>query len=458
MTEATSFPTKFATRGHFGHQIEDVIDISTETRENRYLTYQMKNARIVFGMLAKIAAEEASKEGNLPPELEELRGLVADIMPVSPECSHCGQTVTADANGDTFVPRYECSEPGGLKPYDVLLDVSSGKIVFANDLRSLVVIEDEADVNTRFGQKTRTKAAADAGMVLVFTGNSCPSVVRNGDEIHVGISLPRKGRLGTVVTDLWWYSAMDHDFFLSRCEAKGGSPEDFDYFVVEVDPGVYAFSDELADTHASKVVLSKIRKTDAPRPVLSADGVDTATTLKDSRFWRLVERRLSFSRGGFSLFGDIFCVAGGGLDWINGGLRSVSGRDDDPAYSGKLDERKGTRSDDRIPMLSEAHAGVIYPMSWHAPGKIGIAPLNIDPYWLAAGMMFAKTALAYPIKPFGEERMTEEQKQKRVDTDRAILVASLDLLCEIAEVRGLWESGRLDAVFAELVAVFAEKA
>lgn len=457
MTEVTSFPTKFAAKGHFGHQIEDVIDISTETPENRYLTCHMKAARMSFEMLAKIAIKETEEGGVLPAELEELRSALADIMPVFPECSHCGQTVTADATGDTFVPRYECSEPGGLKPYDVLLDVSSGKIVFANDLRSLVVIDADADVNTRFGQKMQTKAAADAGMVMVFTGNSCPSVVRSGDELQVGISLPKKGRLGTVVTDLWWYSAMDHDFFLSRCEAEGEAPEDFDHFVVEVDPGVYAFSDELADTHANKVVLSKIRKTDAPRPVLSAEGVDTATTLKESRFWKLVERRLSFSRGGISLFGDIFCVLGGGLDWINGGLRSVSGRDDDPAYGGKLEERKGTRSDDRIPMLP-GDVGVIYPMSWNYPGKLGIAPLNIDPYWLAAGMMFAKTALTQPLKPLGEERMSEEQKQKQVDTDRAILVASLDLLCEIAEVRGLWENGRLEAVFAELVAAFPAKA
>lgn len=457
MTEVNSFPTKFAARGHFGRQLEDVIDISTETSENRYLMHRLKTDRMRFDMLSKIAAEEAAAGGVLPSELEELRSLLAEIMLASPDCSHCGQTVTADAKGDTFVPRYECSEPGGLKSYDVFLDVPSGKIVFANDLRSLVVIEDDADVNTRFGQKMQTKAAADAGMVMVFTGNSCPSVVKDGDEIHVGIGLPKKGRLGTVVTDLWWYSAMDHDFFLSRCKAEGQSPEDFDHFVVEVAPGVYAFSDELADTHASKVVLSKIRKTDAPRPVLNDEGVDTATTLKDSRFWKLVERRLNFSRGGISLFGDIFCVLGGGLEWINGGLRSVSGRDDDPAYGGKLEERKGVRSDDRIPMLP-GDVGVIYPMSWDYPGKLGIAPLNIDPYWLAAGMMFAKTALSQPLKPLGGDRMSEERKKEQVDTDRAILVASLDLLCEIAEVRGLWETGRLEAVFSELVTAFPEKA
>lgn len=456
MTEL-KFPTKFSTRGHFGCQIEDVIDISAETKENRFLTYQMSTARMGFDLLAKLEAEH-SKQGGIPPEeWEELRESLGEIISFAPECSHCGQSVDTDVKDDAFVPRYECSEPGGMKPYDVLLDIPSGKIVFANDLRSLVVIED-ADVNTRFGQKMQTKSAADAGMVMVFTGNSCPSVVKIGDELHVGISLPKKGRLGTIVTDLWWYSAMDHDFFLLRCEAEGVSPDDFRDFVVDVEPGVYAFSDELADTHADKVVLSKIRKTDAPRPVLADEGVDTATTLKDSRFWKLVERRLSFSRGGISLFGDIFCVLGGGLDWINGGLRSVSGRDDDPSYGGKLEERKGTRSDDRIPLLPESGVGVIYPMSWGYPGKLGIAPLNIDPYWLAAGMMFAKTALAYPIKPLGEERMSEEQRQKQVETDRAILAASLDLLCEIAEVRGLWESGRLEAVFAELAAVFPEKA
>jgi hypothetical protein len=456
MTRVT-FPTNFAAKGHFGRGIEDVIDISVETRENRYLIHQLSAARMSFDLLAKIEVEEAEGGGSLPKEWEALRNNLSDIAPIFPMCSHCGQMVKADNRGDTFVPLFECSEPGGMKPYDVVLDIPSGKIVFANDLRSLVVIEDTADVNTVFGQRMRTKAATAAGMVMVFTGNTCPSVVRSGEEIHVGISLPKKGRLGTVVTDLWWYSAMDHDFFLSRCEAEGETPQSFSYFVVDVDPGVYAFSDELANTHANTAVLSKIRKTDAPRPVLSTDGLDTATSLKDSRFWKLVESRLSFSRGGISLLGDIFCVAGGGLDWINGGLRSVSGRDDDPAYGDKLEERKGTRSDDRIPMFSTVEVGVIYPMSWNSPGRLGVAPIDIDPYCLAAGMMFVKTALVCPMKIVGESRMSEEQKKKELEKNRAVFVASLDLLCEIAEVRGLWDSGRLETMFAELVQAFAEK-
>ena len=54
--------------------------------------------------------------------------------------------------------------------------------------------------------------------------------------------------------------------------------------------------------------------------------------------------------------------------------------------------------------------------------------------------------------------MSNEQERKEVELNRAILVASLDLLCELADARGLWENGRLEAAFAELGAMFPEKA
>jgi hypothetical protein len=438
------FPTKFSAKGHFGCDIDAVIDIATETKEN----HQMFTTKRTFEVVMKVMAENVNKGNLIARECEEVFASIADRICLYPECEDCGQKVVADVRDGCFVPRFACSEAGGMKSYDVLLNVPSGKIVFANDLRSLVVI-DRANVNTQFGKKMQTKAAASAGMVMVFTGDTSPSVVRDLDGLKVGIGLPKKKRLGTISTRLWWYTAMDHDHFLSRCEAEGVSSEEYEYFVIDVEPGVYAFSDEIADLDATRVVLSKIRKTNAPPPVISMEGLDAATVLEDSRFWKTIKGRVSVSPE-MSPLGDVFCCTGDGLKWVNGCLRSVSGRNNSPAYGGNLESRKGMRSDERIPQLLGDGVGVIYPMSWNYPGKLGIVPMDIDPYWLAAGMMFAKTALSYPIKPFVSKSMTDEEKQQTAELNRAIVVASLDLLCEIAEIRGLWEGGRLEEIFAEI--------
>jgi hypothetical protein len=454
-----TFPTKFATKGHFGCQLDEVIDLSSETDLARYLGSDLGVARIEMRMIATIHEKFGSDEAAMPEEARNLLEQLKEIGPVSNECSHCGKYVTSVADGDTFVPKFECAEAGGLKPYDVILGIPSGKIVFANDLRSLVVVDDDGpSVNTLFGVMVVTQTAAAAGLAHVFVGNTCPSVVKVGDELHVGCGLPEDEEFGSICTDLWWYSAMDHDFFVSRCEAEGVDPEDVADFIVDVEPGVYAFSDELADRDQDVIVFSKIRKVDAPAPVISTAGADEATSLRDSQFWKFLSRR-NFERGGMSRLGDIFCVLGGGLYWVNGGLRSVNGREDDPAYNGgvKLQDRKTVRGDRRMPLLPENDVGIVYPLYWDYPGKLGIAPENIDPYWLAAGLMFLTTAISQPVKVLGDERMEEDKRLAQSEENKAIMVASLDLLLDIADVRGLWDNGQLDGVLAELVDAFWKK-
>jgi hypothetical protein len=133
-----------------------------------------------------------------------------------------------------------------------------------------------------------------------------------------------------------------------------------------------------------------------------------------------------------------------------------SGRNDDLAYNGgvKLQDRKTVRGDRRIPLLPEKEVGIIYPLYWDYPGKLGIAPENIDPYWLAAGLMFLTTAISKPLKVLGEGRMEEDKRLAQSEENKAIMVASLDLLLDIADARGLWDSGQLDAILAELVDAF----
>jgi hypothetical protein len=452
-----NFPTKFAAKGHFGCQLDEVIDLSADTDLAHYLGSDLGAARIEMSVIATIHEKFGSDEAAMPEEARQLLEKLRKLATVFPDCSHCGKRVTSVAEGDMFVPKFECAEAGGIKPYDVLLGVPSGKIVFANDLRGLVVVEDDGpSVNSLIGRKALTQASAAAGLVHVCVGNTCPSVVKVDDELQVGCGLPKAGKIGSICTDLWWYSAMDHDFFLARCEAEGLDPQEQADFIVDVEPGVYAFSDEMPDRDQDVVVFSEIRKVDAPAPVISITGADEAECLRDSQFWKFVGKRREYA--GMSRLGGIFCTLGGGLDWVNGGLRMVNGRDDDPAYNGgvKLRNRKTVRGDRRIPLLPEKAIGIIYPMGWDYPGKLGIAPENINQYWLAAGLMFLTTAIQHPFEVIGGDRLDEAKRLEQSEEIREIMVASLDLLLEIADVRGLWENGRLDAVLAEMVDAFCK--
>lgn len=391
------------------------------------------------------------------------------------ECGECGCSYTLKRQGTTLVANTTCEHPGGIKPYDVLLNVPSGKIVFANDLRSLTLVEDNFDVNYTIGQVHTTKAYAEDGMAHVFVGNTCPGVYRTDEGLAVQLHNGRYDEngnhiypeeddtietvpesLGGICTDLWWYSAMDHDLFMARCAETGEDPEDFGFFTVEVEPGVYAFSDELADRDASGTVnLSRIRKVEAEAPVLKQRATGPAASLVESGFWREVEKvkRYCKDNRNFAL-GEICTVLGNGYRWHKGSLRDLNGHDDDTPFRTPLESVETPRPTDFVPTLPGFQPGfrvpgMFYPLYWNYP-KLGDAPLDADPYWIAGGMMFLKSAINSDYKMLGEDQDPPEQVQTKRDEHHAVMIASLDVLCEIAEQRGLVQDGTLARIFAEI--------
>ena len=75
-------------------------------------------------------------------------------------------------------------------PFEVLLSVPSGEIVFANDLRELVAVPDHHDLNSVEGGRAFTRSAAEQGLALIFVGNTCPSVYRDGHGLCGGSQSP----------------------------------------------------------------------------------------------------------------------------------------------------------------------------------------------------------------------------------------------------------------------------
>lgn len=128
------------------------------------------------------------------------------------------------------------------------LNVPSGVMVVANDLRPDFDFCGDYDVNTAIGCVKTTKAMEAIGCAHAFVGNSCPSMYRTGENTFIIASTgydkeadkniePMGVRVASIVTDLWWYSIVDADEFQRR-----GCQGQYDVDRVHVKPGVYRFT------------------------------------------------------------------------------------------------------------------------------------------------------------------------------------------------------------------------
>ena len=477
MTEANTAPeidtpaiTHIDLRGHSQRQLGEIIDLTKKPEsydEKWSLEYWQDRVKdwltmdTLLGNCAKFA-----------PDV--LKDFANDGLQRPVPCGECGGQVTFTREGNTLIAKSECSEPGGIQPYDVLLHISSGKIIMANDLRELTEVEEQFSVNETRGQVALTRAYAEDGMAHIFVGNTCPGVYTQGDAIIVanGAEIDDEpegakdigAKHGSICTDLWWYSAMDKGLFEARCAEQGIDPKTLIEVEIEVEPGIYAFSDQLANgDDPGLVVFSRITKSDAAAPKLRKRQTGPADSLAESHFWKEVER-LGNMKGLFAsknhVLGDIFTVLGNGYAWHNLCLRNASGRSEDKPFRANLAPVKAPRDASYVPLLPNFESGIrggtdgFYPMDWNH-SKLGKTPLDADPHWMAGGMMFLRSALAGEVKTISYGDQKPEEAAQKAELLRQVMVASLDVLCEIAEERGIDKDGTLDRIFGEIKQTWA---
>lgn len=175
--------------------------------------------------------------------------VVFDVSSSIRLCSECGTKLDFRYDGKRiYCTTPQCEHVGGLPPYDVRIDIPSGRIVFANDMRSLIEpnwreVIPYFSVNGSLGKSREAKWFEERGMAFSFVGNTCPSIYQlKQDTLLIGWLYNEEGddellhSHGTITTDLWWYCAMDGDKFDS---IKG----DYDEDIVEINvpPGQYSF-------------------------------------------------------------------------------------------------------------------------------------------------------------------------------------------------------------------------
>jgi len=192
--------------------------------------------------------------------------LGASMAGFSDGCGYCGtRRFTLETNGKKIrFSGKDCPLPKGFEPNEWELNVPSGKIVVANDLRKWFPLpegDDEIEsVNGVLGCRKTSWAYAAIGMSHASVGNTCPNVYRMAegkykianeppDEYWDGKNyVPYKRRpkfegekIANICTDLWWYSLCDLEEFDRRAKRFKGSLKDARATVIDVKPGVYRF-------------------------------------------------------------------------------------------------------------------------------------------------------------------------------------------------------------------------
>jgi len=216
-------------------------------------------------------------------------------------CSYCGvKRFHMETNGVALRLTGEpCALPNGFEPNEWELNVPSGKILVANDLRRWFPLpEGDGDiqsVNTVIGCRQTAQAYAAVGMSHAFVGNTCPGVFKLADGSFKIASEPYDDadeetqaafegkRVAGICTDLWWYSLCDSDEFDRRLKKFGGTKKDKSIETIDVKPGVYRFrhhddSSRDHDTSEGETVYATfewVREADPVKDFLKAwDEVD----------------------------------------------------------------------------------------------------------------------------------------------------------------------------------------
>lgn len=261
------------------------------------------------------------------------------------KCSYCDVgRFSLETNGKTVrLSGDDCSAPDGCELNEWELNVPSGKLVVANNLRSwFPLLEDDSyDINGLGGRRMTTLDYADTGLSYAFVGNSCPSVFadENKENTYKISNKPEEEDedtgLANICTDLWWYSICDFDEFSRRCEKFGGSLEDAYAEVVDVKPGVYRFRhDDEADYYSSpeETVYSTfewVREADPVRDFLGE--YEQVTVNANAYVHAMVQAWPTLFHGEEadgpigvrswqSAANQIFCTIGSGVEWHENGF------------------------------------------------------------------------------------------------------------------------------------------
>lgn len=248
------------------------------------------------------------------------------------ECANCGQRSHLMCDGERLYFSEPCSRPDGMT-IEFELNVPSGKIVAADDLRAWFKIYGSFYVNYPIECERTSKAYENIGCAHAMVGNTCPDVFKITDEKFCIASIRSEDDLpGTVVasitTDLWWYSLVDYDEFMRRSST---TPEEHGLDVFDVQPGVYRFRHfthdrkAIPDRDADRVIFAEFERVRDPDPIRNFIGETNAMNFTAGQIIAKLMKNYptlysSDDAGAQRVADHIFCTIGGGGHWHPNGF------------------------------------------------------------------------------------------------------------------------------------------
>lgn len=171
-------------------------------------------------------------------------------------CSNCGESVNVYFDGKVItIGDTKCSIPGAPAPYSVQINVPSGKLICENDLREFVPGVEDMYTTAYVEMVKYVNEYAAGGLFHAFVGNSCPSLyLKNNDILTVAnvhddddedyIDHGFGEQVGSICTDLWWFSIMDEDTLLKNHKEfypndKKFNFDEMKFTIIDVEPGLY---------------------------------------------------------------------------------------------------------------------------------------------------------------------------------------------------------------------------
>lgn len=176
------------------------------------------------------------------------------------QCDMCGTYIGSSIifNGDgtyRLSIEEECPFPQGIPDTQVILNWQSGQIVIADDLRFATGNIGDENIhlyNSAYGKSLMTKSYAQSNIAYGYVGNTDPSVylesatgtIRVAEHLYNedtdDLYTAPKGwtLLGRVWTDLWAFTMMDYDEFVST----GHNPDQHNLQVTTIPAGIYTMT------------------------------------------------------------------------------------------------------------------------------------------------------------------------------------------------------------------------
>lgn len=233
-------PSLFDVGGHFKSGTDGNVDAHMQ----EFLQYKLSNAFFDEG----IVASEARYLLSVLDGKVEASHWVQLRRSCTFRCSECAEDLALECNGERLRCANPCPYPNGMQPYSIEVNVPSGKLVVANDLRDIFRVVGDFDIMASEGMRKTTLEYAKTGMAHAFVGNTCPGVYKiNLDKFVIGTRKsnerpPVKGsrRIAGICTDLWWYSICDFDEYVRRVGKE--PPKEYGFEIVKCKPGVYRFT------------------------------------------------------------------------------------------------------------------------------------------------------------------------------------------------------------------------